>query len=268
MKTLMAMGGAINSKNPKVLREFVRRSGGNAARIVILPQASSLADTGQYYVNLFHDLGAVNVVSLEFRQRSEAGTPEQVELLRNATGIFIIGGNQMRLSVLYGGTPLEVELLAAYRRGCLVGGTSAGAAILSKTMICNGKGGPTPREGLVQFCPGLGFTDQFTFDQHFRQRDRLGRLVYAVATHPGLLGVGVDEDTAAIVENDISITVCGSGAVTIVDGREMTGSDVSEIEHKGPVAISNLKIHILTHGCVYDGKTRIAQIPQKSLLVE
>lgn len=268
MTTLMAIGGAINQKNPVVLREFVQRASGNAARIVVLPQASSLADTGQYYVDLFRSLGAANAVALEFRQRSEAGTPEQVELLRSATGVFIAGGNQMRLSVLYGGTPLEAELLATYRRGCLVGGTSAGAAILSKTMICNGKGGPTPREGLVQFCPGLGFTDQFTFDQHFRQRDRLGRLAYAVATHPGILGVGVDEDTAAIVENDESITVCGSGAVTIVDGREMTGSDVSEIEHKDPVAISNLKIHILTHGCVYDGSTRAARIPQKTLLVE
>jgi len=227
-----------------------------------------LADTGQYYVELFRSLGAADAAALEFRQRDGAGTPEQVELLRSATGIFIAGGNQMRLSVLYGGTRLEAELLSAYRRGCLVGGTSAGAAILSKTMICNGKGGPTPHEGLAQFSPGLGFTDKFTFDQHFRQRDRLGRLVYAVATHPGILGVGIDEDTAAIVEEDASITVCGSGAVTIVDGREIVGSDVSEIEHKGPVAISNLKVHILTHDCVYDGKTRAAQIPQKTLLVE
>jgi cyanophycinase len=268
MNTLMAMGGALNPRNPKVLREFVRRAGANTARIVILPQASSLTETGESCVAQFLALGAQSAKALEFRQRSQAGTSELVELLRDATGIFIAGGNQMRLSMLYGGTPLEAELLSAYRRGCLVGGTSAGAAILSKTMISNGKGGPTPREGIVQLCPGLGFTDKFTFDQHFRQRDRLGRLAYVVAMHPGISGVGIDEDTAAIVEADESITVYGSGAVTIVDGGQIAGSDVSEIEHKGPVAISNLKIHILTHGCIYNGSTRTAHIPQKTLLVE
>lgn len=268
MTILMAIGGAINPKKPTVLEEFARRSGGDSARVVILPQASSMEDTGKYYVDTFHRLGVADAFALEFRQRGEAGMPGQVDALRQATGIFIAGGNQMRLSVLYGGTRLEAELLSAYRRGCLVGGTSAGAAILSKTMICNGKGGPIPREGSVQFCPGLGFTDKFTFDQHFRQRDRLGRLVYAVATHPGILGVGIDEDTAAIVEDEQLITVCGSGAVTLIDGRDISATDVSEIGNKGPVAVSNLKIHILTHDCVYDGTTREARIPQKTLLVE
>ncbi len=249
MTTLMAIGGAINKENPVVTREFLRRAGGENARIVILPQASSLADTGQFYVDEFTAIGVGQAVALEFRQRSEAGTPQQIELIRSATGIFIAGGTQMRLSVLYGGTSLEVELLAAYRRGCLVGGTSAGAAILSKTMIADGKGGPTPREGLVRFSPGLGFTDKFLFDQHFRQRDRLGRLIYAVAAYPGALGVGIDENTAAIVEDDSSITVCGAGGVTIVDGSQIHYTDVAEVEHKGPVAVSNLKIHILTHGC-------------------
>lgn len=266
MNTLMAIGGGINPKNPAVLQEFLRRADGEAARIVILPQASALAETGQYYIDLFHKLGAAQAKALCFCQRNEAGTPEQIELIRNATGIFFTGGNQLRLSVLLGGTPLEIELLAAYRRGCLVCGTSAGAAILSKTMICNGKGGPTPRDGIVQFCPGLGFTDRFTFDQHFRQRDRLGRLAYAVATHPGILGVGIDEDTAAVLENDESITVYGSGGVTIVDGRGITGSDVAEIEKKSPVAISNLKIHILTHGCRYQNSAVF--IPEKMLMSE
>jgi cyanophycinase len=264
----MAIGGAMEQENPEILREFIRRAGGAAARIVILPQASSLPETGQEYVDGFHSLGVDHAAALEFRQRSAAGTPEQIELLRQATGIFIAGGDQLRLSVLYGGTALEAELLAAYHRGCLVGGTSAGAAILSKTMIANGQGGPTPREGIVQFAPGLGFTDKFTFDQHFRQRDRLGRLAYAVAAHPGLLGIGLDENTAAIVEEDAFITVWGSGGVTIVDGREITGSDLPEIEKGGPVAISNLKIHFLTHGCTYDRLNRQATIPAKTLLVE
>lgn len=268
MTTLMAIGGAINHKKPIVLEEFVRRAGGDSARVVILPQASALKDTGQYYERVFRTMSAADALALEFQQRSEAGTREQVEEIRRATGVFIAGGNQMRLSVLLGGTLLEAELLSAYRRGCVIAGTSAGAAILSKTMIAYGKNGPTPREHIAQFTPGLGFTEKFTFDQHFRQRDRLGRLVYAVAAHPGILGVGVDEDTAAIVEDDESITVCGSGAVTILDGREISETDVAEIAQRGPVAVSNLKIHILTQSCVYDGTTRQAHIPQKTLLAE
>ncbi|GAB4492232.1 MAG: cyanophycinase [Anaerolineales bacterium] len=268
MTTLMAIGGAINPKKPTVLEEFIRRAGGDLARVVILPQASALKDTGQYYEAVFRTLGAEDALALEFHQRGEAGAPKQLEAIRGATGIFIAGGNQMRLSVSFGGTPLEAELLSAYRRGCVIAGTSAGAAILSKTMIAYGKNGPTPREGILHFAPGLGFTEKFTFDQHFRQRDRLGRLVYAVATHPGILGVGVDEDTAAIVENDEAITVCGSGAVTIVDGQEITGTDVAEIERRGPIAVSNLKVHILTDTCVYNGRTRQVRLPQKTLLVE
>jgi len=268
MKTLMAIGGAINMKNPGVLREFIRRAGGNAARIVILPQASSLIETGEYYTSKLQALGADSVTTLEFRNRKDAGTAEQIQMLRNATGIFITGGNQMRLSALFGGTSLETELHAAYQRGCIIGGTSAGAAILSKVMIAYGKNGPTPRERIVQFVPGFGFTDKFVFDMHFRQRDRLGRLIYAVATYPGVLGVGVDEDTAAIVQDDVSISVCGSGGITIVDGSQISSSDVAEIEKGGPVAVSVLNVHVLTKDCSYNRETRAALIPEKKLLTE
>jgi cyanophycinase len=130
-------------------------------------------------------------------------------------------------------------------------------------MIAYGKGGPTPREGLARFSPGLGFTDKFVFDQHFRQRDRLGRLIYAVAAYPGALGVGLDENTAAIVEDDSAITVCGAGAVTLVDGSQIQSTDVADVENRGPVAVSNLKIHILTHDCRY--QNGVAFIPPKIL---
>jgi cyanophycinase len=192
--TLMPMGGALDErKDPAVLMEFLRRAGGKKARILILPQASARRDTGFEYAKMFKDFGAKEAVSLEFRVRAEAGTSEQIKLLRKATGIFFSGGTQMRIATIIGGTPLEAELQAAYRRGCIIGGTSAGASILSKTMIAYGRGGPTPRERIVQFSAGLGFTDRFVFDQHFRQRDRLGRLIYAVSSHPGIVGVGIDE---------------------------------------------------------------------------
>jgi cyanophycinase len=263
MQTLMAIGGALNYEDLTLLREFARRAGGEAARIVVLPQASELVETGEAYAQCFRELGVCQATSLDFHQREQAGTPAQIDLLRSASGIFIAGGTQMRLAVLYGGTLLEAELLAAYRRGCLVGGTSAGSAILSKTMLAYGRGGPTPRERIAQFSPGFGFTDRFVFDQHFRQRDRLGRLIYAVAAYPGALGVGIDENTAAVLEDDDLITVYGSGAVTIVDGSQISATDVAEVSNRGPVAVAGLSVHVLTRGCTYQRQTRAACLPGK-----
>jgi cyanophycinase len=268
MKTLMAMGGALNHKKPTVLREFLRRAGGERAHITILPQASALEDTGQFYEDLFRELGAGQATAIGFRQRGEADSPERLAVLKKTNGIFIAGGNQMRLTALIGGTKLEAELHRAYQRGAVVGGTSAGAAILSKVMLAYGKRGPTPREGIAQFLPGFGFTEKIIFDQHFRQRDRIGRLIYAVAASPALLGVGVDEDTAAILVDDDEITVTGSGSVTILDGSQIVETDVAEIENRGPVAVSGLNLHILTDRCTYKLSTRKTYIPQKSLLNE
>ena len=268
MLTLMAIGGAIDHENPDLLGEFVRRAGGGASRLVVLPQASELADTGKHYARLFRELGAGETVIVDFRQREEAGRPEQVELLRAASGIFITGGTQMRLAALFGGTIIEDELLAAYRRGCLVGGTSAGASILSRTMIAYGRGGSTPRERIVQFSPGLGFTDRFIFDQHFRQRDRLGRLIYAVAAHPGIVGVGIDENTAAILEDDDIITVQGTGAVTIVDGRQIGATNVAEVTSRSAVSVTGLTVHVLTSGGVYRRQARTASLPEMPARLE
>lgn len=261
MQTLMAIGGAMDQENPAVIREFARRAGGDAARVVVLPQASEVVETGEIYAGQFRGMGVREVNILDFHEREEAGSPEKIELLRQASGIFITGGAQMRLASLFGGTVLEDELLAAYRRGCLVGGTSAGAAILSKTMIAYGRGGPTPRERIAQFSPGFGFTARFVFDQHFRQRDRIGRLIYAVAAHPGVLGVGLDENTAAILEDDDTLTVCGSGAVTIVDGRQITATDVAEVGSRGVVSVAGLIVHVLTEGGVFQREARQARLP-------
>jgi len=268
MKTLMPIGVNENHKKPIVLQEFVHRAGGENANIIIFPQPSILENTGRDYARLFLDLGAHSTRSLEFRTRSESYNDSFLEAVREASGIFISGGTQMRLPSMIGGTPLEAALLDAYQRGVIIAGTSAGAAVMPKVMIAYGKGGATPREGIAQFAPGLAFTEKIVFDQHFRQRDRLGRLLYLIATHPGLLGVGIDENTAAIVEDESSITVTGPGAVTIVDGSGIESTNVAEIERGGVVAISNVRIHILTSGCSFDVSTRKAIIPKIQLLSE
>jgi cyanophycinase len=268
MTTLMPIGGNENFKKPVVLQEFVRRAGGEQADIVIFPQPSILQNTGRDYAGLFLELGARTARSLGFRSRADTSNESLLSAVRSASGIFISGGTQMRLPVLVGGTPMESAILDAYQRGAVVGGTSAGAAVMPKVMIAYGKGGPTPREGMAQFAPGLGLTDRIVFDQHFRQRDRLGRLLYLITAHPGLLGVGIDENTAAIVEDESLITVTGSGAVTIVDGSEIESSNVAEIENGGAVAVSGVRIHILTSGCTFDVRNLKAGIPELQLLNE
>jgi cyanophycinase len=259
----MAIGGALDFEEPIIFQEFLKRAGGTEAKIVVLPQASSLPETGKEYSLIFKKLRVkIKPVSLEFRDRGEADRKHHLELIRQATGIFIAGGTQLRLTSLLGGTIFEEELLAAYRRGTVIAGTSAGTAVQSKLMIAYGRGGPTPREGMARFSTGFGFTDRIVFDQHFRQRDRLGRLAYAISMHPGALGVGVDENTAASVEDDRHITVCGRNAITIVDGKSMKATNVPEITNSRPVAVSGLIIHVLTEGCSFDMNTRSATIPR------
>ena len=265
MTILMPIGGNENHKKPIVSKEFIRLAGGEKADIVVLPQPSVLEDTPDYYTHHFLSLGAHSARSLDFRSRVETQANDYVETIQNATGIFISGGTQMRLPAIIGGTRVEAAIMDAYRRGVIISGTSAGAAVMPKTMIAYGKGGPTPREGIAQFAPGLGLTDTIVFDQHFRQRDRLGRLIYLIAANPRLLGIGIDENTAAIVEDEAKVTVVGTGAITVVDGSEMESTDVAEAEKGRPTAVSNLRIHVLTPGCSYHIPTRKAYIPNLQL---
>jgi cyanophycinase len=266
MTTLIAIGGALDFEEPSILEDFIKRAGGAKANILVLPQASSVANTGREYARTFQKLGVKKPISLEVRSRAEVDRKSHLAALRGATGIFLAGGTQVRLTSLLGGTKFEEELLAAYRRGVVIAGTSAGTAVQSKIMIAYGRGGGTPRERSAQFAAGFGFTDRIIFDQHFRQRDRPGRLTYAIAMHPGALGVGVDENTAAIVEGDLHITVRGRNAITIVDGKNMKGTNVAEITNSRPIAVSGLTIHVLTEGCSFDMRSRTAVIPR--VLVE
>jgi len=262
----MAIGGAVDFEEPIIFKEFIKRAGGVKARIIVLPQASGLKNTGKEYCETFQALGVKQKpISLEFRERKDADKQKHLDALRVATGIFIAGGTQMRLTSIIGGTTFESELLSAFKRGGVVAGTSAGTAVMSKVMLAYGKSGATPRERIAQFSPGLGFTDKIIFDQHFRQRDRLGRLAYAISMHPGVLGVGVDENTCAIVEDDKYIIVCGRNAITIVDGTEMVSTNVAEVEGSRPVAVSGLKIHVLTEGCSFDMRKLKAMIPRIKL---
>lgn len=268
MTHLMAIGGAINLQQPRILQEFYRCAGAENARIVILPTASARPDAGQEYAQLFSQFGLRNPArNLDVRSRQDALTPKINDSLQDATGIFITGGNQGRITAAIGGTPLEAALHAAAQRGAWIAGTSAGAAVLSAIMLAYGKSGPTPRVGMAQFTPGLGFCPNIIFDQHFRQRDRIGRLLYAVAAHPGLLGVGVDENTAAIVDGD-ALHAYGSGALTVVDGCDITATNIADLPPAAPVALAGARVHILTEGCRFLIGARTSYIPPKILRVD
>ncbi|MCB9897299.1 MAG: cyanophycinase [Planctomycetes bacterium] len=213
---LMPIGGAEAKDGAmSVLARFVELAGGAAAEIAIVPTASRLRDTGLRYEELFAALGARTARSLRFRSRHDAEQKTLRAALAGASGIFLTGGNQSRLTRVLRDTPCGDALLEANRRGVIVAGTSAGAAVMSDPMIASGSAGLRPRRGMVTLEPGLGLAAHWVVDQHFGQRRRLGRLVEAVLAL-GRPGLGVDEDTAAVLHADGSVEVVGSGAVTLV----------------------------------------------------
>lgn len=256
---IIPIGGAEDKENdPEILRRFVNLCGGAAANIVVIPTASKLADTGERYVGLFRELGAGEVASLSFDTRRDCDEQHRLARLEKATGIFLTGGSQLRLATLIGGTPVAKCIRARNAEGAHVAGTSAGAAFLSEHMIAFGQEGGSPVAGRVTLAPGLGLTNRFVIDQHFRQRDRLGRLLTALAYNPYAHGIGLDENTAAFIGPDNRLQVEGSGAITIVDANGLEFSSMESAEEGDPVCLIGLTMHILVAGASYDLHTREA----------
>ena len=254
---IVPIGGAEEKINdPEILRRFVRCAGGEEARIAVIPTASQLDETGPNYVELFESLGAGAATSLPYRTRAETERQDWLDTLGRATAVFYTGGNQLRLSTVLGGTAVATQVRRLNARGVVVGGTSAGAAILPEHMIAYGETGSTPQAGMVSLTPGLGLSNRIMVDQHFRERDRLGRLLSALAYNPFAVGLGLDEDTAAFISPDNIIRVQGSGAVTVVDVSKLTHSSVADISEGTPICMTNVVLHILPHGGSFDLNTR------------
>jgi cyanophycinase len=255
---VIPIGGAEEKlSDPVILRKFVNLCGAES-KIVVIPTASQLDDTGPRYVDLFHELGADNVINMPITSREDGQREDYIELLHDAHGIFMTGGNQLRLSTIMGGTPLFQTIRKLNATGTHVAGTSAGAAIMPEHMIVGGSSGATPTEGGVTLAPGLGLTNSFIIDQHFRQRDRLGRLLTALSYNPFVTGIGLDEDTAAFIRSDGVFEVVGSGAVTVVDPGMLQYSSMGAVRTGDAVTLIGLSLHILAEGARYDANTRIA----------
>lgn len=257
--SIIPIGGAEQKLgDPRILRRFVDLCGGSDADIVVIPTASRLHETGPRYEKLFRDIGAARVAVMDFDTRRDCQEPGRLERLEQATGIFFTGGNQLRLTTLLGGTPVAKLVRTRNAGGVTVGGTSAGASILSEHMIAFGDEGSSVISGSVRLAPGLGLTNRFIIDQHFRQRDRLGRLLTALAYNPFAVGIGLDEDTAAFIGPDETVEVEGSGGVTIVDAADVSYSSMDSVVEGQPVCMLGLRLHVLVAGATFNLHTRVA----------
>ena len=250
---LVIIGGHEDRKHDmQILTRFVELAGGENARIVVITAASQVADEmwGQYD-RAFGDLGVKQRVHLRLESRQDANDEEKLRMVAEADGIFMTGGDQKRLLAIIGGTALDAEMHTALKlRGACIGGTSAGASAMSGHMLAQGKTDLLPEKGAVSLGAGLGFLHRVVIDQHFSERQRLSRLLSVVAQNPYLQGIGIDEDTALVVERGRGIEVLGAGSVTIVDGRTMD-TNMADIQERDTPELIDVRLHLLPAGSRY-----------------
>ena len=256
---IIPIGGAEEKlHNPEILDRFVDLCGGKEARIGIIPTASELEDTGRNYEKLFRELGVKHAKVLSFITRKDCQSGPDIGYIEKCDGVFMTGGNQLRLSTTLGGTTVAQLIRRRNATGMHVAGTSAGAAFMPEHMIAGGSEGSTPRPDMVTMAPGLGLTNAVIIDQHFRERDRLGRLLTALAYNPFAVGIGLDEDTAAFIQADDCLEVVGSGGITVIDPTDLGYSSMDIARSGEPVSLIGVKLHILVSGGRYNIATRHA----------
>ena len=255
--TLIIIGGH-EDRDPKsdrtILREVARRVRGGK---LVLATVASHRPEGYFddYEKAFGDLELGELVELYVENRTEAGDREKLAVIDDAAAIFFSGGDQLRITSQIGDTGIEAKVRSLFERGGIIAGTSAGAAAMSETMLVKGTSGETHRIGDLHMAPGLGLIRDVIIDQHFAERGRFGRLLGAVAHNPRVLGIGIDEDTAAVVEGD-EFHVIGSGAVYVVDGEHVTHSNLAEARPERVLSMHDVRVHVLGTGDRFDLKQR------------
>ncbi|MBW4533791.1 MAG: cyanophycinase [Pleurocapsa minor HA4230-MV1] len=256
---LIIIGGAEDKENEcTILREFIRRSGGRRAKIAIMTAATSLpGEVGAMYRNIFERFEVEQVDIIDTERREDASDSRNLEIIEQATGVFFSGGDQSRITDLLKDTEIDRILHERLKSGLIIAGTSAGAAMMSEIMIVEGEAETHPRLETVTLEPGMGFIHQVAIDQHFAQRGRLGRLVSALVQQPAVLGIGIDENTAIIVNGD-RLEVIGEGGVTIIDLANISHTNVDETLHDEALAICGAKLHILPDGYYFDLQQRVS----------
>lgn len=268
---LLVIGGAEDKYNERrILRKFLQLAGGaEKAVILIVPVASDYPEfASDVYVQAFRQLGVSNPRVLRATSRHDVVEADADALLDGVTGIFITGGDQMRLTSIMGGTELARKIENLVQDSDVVlAGTSAGAAGMSASMIVRGDATSHPHKNSVRLSPGLGFLRNIIIDQHFTERGRISRLITAVSYNPYNLGIGIDENTAIILNKEGVLEVFGEGTVTIVDGSQITYNEIAEVDEFQPFSICGVQIHILRDGLLYDFFARQPLQPPNEFLL-
>jgi cyanophycinase len=257
--SLVIIGGAEDKEGRcEILQEVVRMAGGSHARVVVMTVATEVPlEVGSKYLEVFHRLGVADVRTFDVSSRENANALSAVKAIEEATCVFFTGGDQIRITELLGGTKVDALLHKRFEEGMLLAGTSAGASMMSSTMIVEGEPETNPRIGIVEMAPGMEFIQGVVIDQHFAQRGRLGRLLSAVAQYPHHLGLGIDENTAVVVEKNQTFRVIGSGAVTVVDAGALTYSNVRGLRENDDLALCGITLHILPNGYKFHLRDRV-----------
>lgn len=254
---LVIVGGAEDKTGEcRILRRFVQLGGDKHARVLVITVATELpVEVGTEYIEVFERIGVEDVRTFDVSSRDAANLDSAVKMIQHATCIYFTGGDQLRITKLLGGTRVDAALHEAHHSGTVLGGTSAGASMMSSTMIVEGVAETNPRVSIVDMAPGMEFLDGAVIDQHFAQRGRLGRLLSAVAQYPHHLGLGIDENTAVVVKNHV-LEVFGQGAVSIVDAGSVTYSNLDRVSKDESLALCDVKLHMLPEGCGFQLRER------------
>jgi cyanophycinase len=235
----------------RIINESARQEG---SQIEVITTASQIPElVGAEYIKAFGQLNVTNVNVLHIKSREDAGNKEYLDRIRKADVVMFSGGDQLRLTAIFGGTEFLQILKQRYQKeNFVIAGTSAGAAAASTHMIYRGQSNEALVKGEVQITAGLGFIDSVIVDTHFVQRGRIGRLMYAVATNPGILGIGLGEDTGLLITEGYMMEAIGSGLIILVDGRNIVSTNIYDVELGSPVSIENLKVHVMSIFDKYD----------------
>ncbi|MGZ4031315.1 MAG: cyanophycinase [Tumebacillaceae bacterium] len=246
---LVIIGGAEDKKNDmEILREVVRLSGGKHARVVVMTVATELPiEVGADYIEIFDRIGVADVRMFDVSTREAANARSAIKAIEDATCVFFTGGDQVRVTKLLGGTKMDTALHVGHQNGLVLAGTSAGASMMSSTMIVSGISETNPKIGIVEMAPGMEFIRGVVIDQHFAQRGRYGRLFSAVAQYPHHLGLGIDENTAIVVDGH-EFTVIGAGAVSVIDAGRLEYSNLEQVRSGDDLALCGVEMHILPSG--------------------
>jgi cyanophycinase len=263
---LVAVGGSEDKTDDmEVLKAICELPEGGTKIVEIIPTASRQpAEAAAQYEEPFRNLGVETVGIMDIESRQDANREDFVARILAADVVFFTGGDQLRITNLLGGSAVLDTMMGHYQRGGVIAGTSAGAAAMSQAMIYQGKAGGAMRKGNVQMTPGLGLIRRTVVDSHFTQRGRFSRLLEVVTCNPGVIGLGLDEDSAAVVSDGHIVQAIGSGVVVIIDGQHMEYSNITQVSPGAAIAEHGVRVHTLTSGHSFDLETREYYPPEQT----